>query len=373
MKQKRIKKSLLTFGLICAVSAGLLAGLPVLPRFLSWGENAALISAGILLPQGGTALALAELRGDALYPQSEAISDTPVVVKADSIAPSPSEPVTSAPPLSTPVPQPPVPEEKKGKILEEQFKRIGQGFGNVFVKNSNAEQYAFDVEKKLKAKPDFKYQKGKVQVLIVHTHTTEAFESQDLGYYIKETSMRTTDKAKSIVAVGDKIAQQLEAAGIGVVHDSTYHDYPGYNGAYGRSEVTIQNYLKKYPSISVVIDVHRDAITRSGGVRVKPTAVINNQKSAQVMIITGTDNGGKLKFPDWEYNLRFALQWQQQMETNAPHLTRPVDFCARRYNMHLTRNSVLLEVGSEANTLDEALYAGELAGKALADVLIKLK
>jgi len=107
----------------------------------------------------------------------------------------------------------------------------------------------------------------------------------------------------------------------------------------------------------------------SDGTRIKPTAVINGKKAAQVMIISGCDDDGTLGFPNWEYNLRLAMRLQKSMADLYPGLGRPLNFCARKYNENMTKGSLLVEFGTEVNTLDEAAYAGELFGKALVSVL----
>jgi len=169
--------------------------------------------------------------------------------------------------------------------------------------------------------------------------------------------------------VGDKIAEQLETAGIGVVHDKTVHDYPAYDGSYDRSLATMQKNLKQYPSIKVTLDIHRDAMHRDDGTMLKTTAVVGGKKAAQVMILSGCDDDGTLGFPNWEYNLRLALRIQNQLAKDAPGLARPLDFCARRYNENVTKGSLLIEIGTDANTLDEAKYSGTLVGQSLAKVL----
>jgi len=235
----------------------------------------------------------------------------------------------------------------------------GTQYHNIWVKNIN-KNHTVDIASELQKQPAVKIVRNSTpQVLIYHTHTTEAF----LG------DTRSQDKSKSVVAVGDRIAAQLKAAGINVVHDTTLHDYPSYNGSYDRSKVTIQNNLKKYPGIQVTLDIHRDAMGTSDGTRIKPTAVINGKKAAQVMIISGCDDDGTLGFPNWEYNLRLAMRLQKSMADLYPGLGRPLNFCARKYNENMTKGSLLVEFGTEVNTLDEAAYAGELFGKALVSVL----
>lgn len=225
-----------------------------------------------------------------------------------------------------------------------------------------------EILKVLKQSPEIKLSEGKPQVLIFHTHATESYEMQDLGYYLNGSSARTTDTKHNMVRVGEEIVKQLKSANIGVIHDKSLYDYPSYNGAYQRSAAKVEEYLKKYPSITVVLDIHRDAIEQGGGVRVKPTAEINGKKAAQVMIIAGVDDG-TMDFKNWRENMKFASALQTSMEKSFPGLTRAAMVCHRRYNMHLANNSLLIEVGGHANTLSEAVYSGEMIGKSLVNVL----
>ena len=205
------------------------------------------------------------------------------------------------------------------------------------------------------------------QVLIMHTHATECYESEEHSWCDPAFTARTTDTAANMVAVGEEMAAVLNAAGIATVHDTTLHDYPSYNGSYEASNATVREYLAQYPSIKVVLDVHRDAIQRADGTRVKPVVTLNGEKSAQVMLICGADNGGNL--PNFRQNLRFAAAWEARMEALFPGLTRPVLFDYRYYNQDLTTGSLLIEVGGHANTLDEAKRAGRMAAQALAALL----
>lgn len=199
-------------------------------------------------------------------------------------------------------------------------------------------------------------------VLIMHTHTTESYEDYD-----EETdSSRSTDLSETVVAVGDEIVQKLQEAGIGVVHDTTMFDYPNYSGAYDRSSERITELLEEYPSIEIVIDVHRDAM-EADGVRYAPIVEIEGRTAAQVMIICGCMN-----VPQYRYNLRLASRLQSVMEANYPGLTRPLLFSERNYNQELTKGSFLLEMGSSANSLDEALYSGELVGECLKELILEL-
>ena len=212
--------------------------------------------------------------------------------------------------------------------------------------------------------PDIElHEKGEPLVLIMHTHTTESYEPVIRGYYDASFSSRTTELDKSVAEVGARIAEELSAAGIGVIHDTTVHDYPQYTGAYDRSAVTVEGYLEEYPSIQIVIDVHRDAIEEEG-VRYAPSVEVDGKSAAQVMMICGCTN-----VPQYRYNLRIASRLQSRLERDYPGLTRPILFDERNYNQEMTHGSFLIEMGSNANALEEALYSGELVGRSLAELL----
>jgi len=206
-------------------------------------------------------------------------------------------------------------------------------------------------------------------VLIYHTHATEAYEPFDTDYFDKTYNWRSDDNDKNMVAVGTVLAQKLEQAGIGVVHIEEQHDNPSYNGAYDKSAQTIREALEQYPSIRVILDIHRDAIQRDTDTIVKAVADIDGRKAAQLMIIAGCDDDGSLGMPQWKQNFRFSAALQDILETMYPGLCRPVFFCYRKYNMDLCPNGALIEIGSHGNTLEEAQYTAELLGNALVVLL----
>ena len=209
-------------------------------------------------------------------------------------------------------------------------------------------------------------------MLIVHTHTTESYEPYQRSYYDADYPFRTRDPDCNMTRVGEALAQKLAEHGISVLHDGTIHDYPAYTGAYDRSEVTIRAALEEYPSIKVIIDLHRDAISSADGSRTAPVAEIEGRNAAQFMIITGCDDGRFGNMPDYLENFRLACLIQSSAETLYPGLARPILFDYRNYNQHISTGSLLIEVGSHANSLDEAVYSGELLGDCMADALLKL-
>ena len=209
------------------------------------------------------------------------------------------------------------------------------------------------------------------QVLILHTHTTEGYMTYDGGYYNNGDRNRTQDHRRNVCAVGEAIRLVLEQAGITAIHDTTVHDSPVYSGAYTRSAATAQTYLAQYPSIQVVLDIHRDAILQGDTTVIKPTAVVGGKKAAQMMLITGVVSTGALPHPSWADNLTFSTHLQQALATHSPDLMRPLNTVASRYNQHLSTGWVLVEVGAEGNTVEEAVYSGQLLGKTLAELLRK--
>lgn len=264
------------------------------------------------------------------------------------------------------------PNEKTYKVIESQFSSSGLKVDNFYVKNVSGAE--INIDRELSSSPDVHIKSTKdIQVLIYHTHTSESYLRKDQGFFYESYYPRSTDSSINVTRVGDAITEKLIEHGISTLHDTTYHDVPTYKGSYARSYKTIKSNLEKYPSIQVTIDIHRDSLGERENGKIKPTFKINGSKAAQIMIITGFDKDGSLGFPDWEQNLRFALRLQQKCETMFPGLTRPMFLGNVRYNLNLSHGSILIEVGSDVNTLDEAVYSGTLLGESLAHLLNELK
>ena len=208
------------------------------------------------------------------------------------------------------------------------------------------------------------------QVLVMHTHATEDYRLSAGLWFSPGDGARSTDRSINMCAVGRVVADTLNAAGINTLHDETLNDYPSYTGSYANSRAVVQQYLAQYPSIKVVLDVHRDAIESESGSRYAPVCTVEGRQAAQVMIICGCDNGTTVQLPNWRQNLRFAAAWERSMEGMYPGFTRPVLFSYRFYNQDLTTGSLLIEIGGHGNNLNEALYAGQLAAKGLAAALL---
>ncbi len=259
--------------------------------------------------------------------------------------------------------------EVLGKIKNQTIKNDSANIqgGSVHIKNST--DLDINADKLLSAGLDFKIEENAgPQVLIIHTHATESYLREDRDYYTSSDNSRTTDNNFNVTELGAIISDKLSASGINTVHDRTQHDYPSYNGSYSRAAVTIKSYLKKYPSIKVVIDVHRDAIQQSS-TKTKLTAEINGKRAAQVMLVMGSQSGTVKNFPNWQENLKLALRLQKNLEGMFPTLARPLSLMPRSYNEPLTTGSMLIEVGTDANAFEQAKYSAELLSEALIKTL----
>ncbi len=204
-------------------------------------------------------------------------------------------------------------------------------------------------------------------VLIVHTHGTEAYSEDGAISYVEEEDLtRSVNIEKNVVSVGAVIGNYLNQQGISTVHCTVLHDQVQYKDSYSRAEQTIRTYLEKYPSIRLVIDVHRDSIMKSTGEMVRPVSLINGEAAAQLMCIVGSDWGGQ-ENPRWNGNLALALQVREKLNLQYENLCRPVYLRSSTYNQEIAPYSLLVEVGSSGNSLEEA----HRSALALARILVE--
>lgn len=196
------------------------------------------------------------------------------------------------------------------------------------------------------------------QVLIIHTHATESYTMPAGSEYEASDTFRTTDTRCNMVRIGDEMEQVLTAAGIGVVHDRSLYDYPSYSGSYDRSLKAIEGYLEKYPTISFVLDVHRDAVQDANGNQFKLLCG-EDKNAAQLEFVIGS-NGGGLSHDLWRENLKLACAVQETLHADYPTLMRPITVRNSRYNQFKTTGSLLVEVGTAGNSLEEAVNGARL-------------
>lgn len=212
--------------------------------------------------------------------------------------------------------------------------------------------------------------KGTPHILIVHTHGSEAYTPADDDRYTPSDPYRTTDCSYNMVRVGEEMAQVFRQNGLQVIHDTNLYDYPAYDGAYDRSRAAVERWLTQYPSIQIVLDVHRDALATEDGTIYKAISEEDGRSAAQVMLVVGTDGKGDFH-PLWQENLSFAMDIQQQLLDDYETLARPMVLRSSRFNQDLRAGSVLVEVGTHGNTLQEAILGGRLFAESVAHVLTK--
>ena len=210
------------------------------------------------------------------------------------------------------------------------------------------------------------------QILIVHSHGSEAYSQYDGDVYEESDPYRTTDCTHNVVKVGEEMATVFRAHGFQVIHDTTLFDYPSYNEAYGRSQAAVEQWLEKYPTIQVVLDVHRDALEGSDGEVYKMVSTEAGEKVAQVMLVVGSSGGGA-DFPRWKDNLAFAVSLQRGLVRGYDSLARPIVLRNSRYNQQLLPGSLLVEVGGHGNTLAEAVAGARLWADNVARTLLELE
>ncbi len=180
---------------------------------------------------------------------------------------------------------------------------------------------------------------------------------------------RTTDENYNMIRVGEEMKAVFEEMGLSVVHDTTLYDYPSYTGSYARSLEGIKSYLEQYPTISVVLDVHRDALIADDGTVYKLTDTVDGETVAQVMLVVGTDDGG-LTHPNWAENLTLATHLPARLLGIDAGFPRPINLRSQRFNQHMTVGSLLVEVGTSGNTLREALAGARLFARAAGEVYL---
>ena len=209
------------------------------------------------------------------------------------------------------------------------------------------------------------------RVLILHTHTSEGYLKDGCAYVEGSVGDATySDRAEeNVLSVGEVLCQTLNEKGIPSIHCQTSHDATGLSGAYERSAETVRAYLRDYPSIEYVIDLHRDSVMASDGSIIRSETEINGEPTAQVMAVVGSDRNGTAYANGWEHNLALALQLRELLNANGATLCRPVSLRTSSFYQELSKYGLLLEIGTAANSPEEAKRAAVLVGEALAQLI----
>lgn len=312
---------------------------------------------------------------------SAATAEITEIAKKLSIGPSSLKQISANYKIPENSPQPPVkaqPTKQKAEpseyeSIEKSISHISGDTGiskDVTIKNQTS--YAVSADEINGIGLPFRVTAEKPTVLILHTHGTEAYTPSEKYNFTYTTNSRTTDTDYNVVRVGTELERELQSLGESVIHDVNMYDYPDYNSSYDNAFYGIRAMLRKYPSVSVVLDIHRDAINTDDGKKVKLAADINGEKAAQVMFVVGTDECG-FSHPYWRDNLKFAAMIQGHLTQNCPQLVRPINLRTSRFNQHFTKGSLIIEVGTNGNTLDEALVSAKYLATAIHQTLDELR
>ncbi|MEN6413305.1 MAG: stage II sporulation protein P [Veillonellales bacterium] len=202
---------------------------------------------------------------------------------------------------------------------------------------------------------------GKPLVGIYHTHTAESFIPSS-GAAHKPGGQRG-----DIVAVGEAMVQQLAKDGVPAIQSKTIHDYPSFMKAYGASEITVKNMLAENPSLQIILDIHRDA-----GKREDVTASVNGVSAARILLVVATGQKD-LEQPHWKENHAFAKLIDAKLNQHYPGLSRGIELVEWRYNQQLHPRALLLEVGCQENTKEEAQRSIEMLADVLAEIINESK
>ena len=205
-------------------------------------------------------------------------------------------------------------------------------------------------------------------VLIYHTHGTEGYAEEGKTSYSPSSLPRSTDITKNVVAVGEALCKYLNDNGIPAIHCTTMFDKESYNAAYSNSGKALKEYLKKYPSIKYAFDVHRDALLNDTTVY-KTLTYDESTPVAQLMFVVGTDNNGA-DHKNWKRCLSFAVNAQSLLTERLNNIVRPISIKKSSYNQQYPYIGMLIEVGTCANTLNEALNSVSILGQILRQMIL---
>lgn len=207
-------------------------------------------------------------------------------------------------------------------------------------------------------------------VLILHTHTSEGYANEEAEFFEGDVGelTYTRQEDQNVLAVGKALAETLKEKGITALHCTVMHDQPSLGGSYERAAESIRFFLEQYPSIRYVIDLHRDAVMTEAGEYVRAVAETSEGAVAQVMPVVGSDGGGT-PCENWEGNLALALQLRAALNAEGTPVCRPIYLRNSTYNQELAPFSLLLEIGTGGNCIEEAERAAVLVGEELAKLI----
>lgn len=269
-------------------------------------------------------------------------------------------------PNDAPIPDKILIPEGATPIVDYDLAYIGKGVGYI----NNETFYKPNVDELLQINVTAKPTEEPL-VLVLHTHTREGYLSENVSYLEGDLGefTYTEDEERNMLAIGKAFVAALNKNGITAIHCTVMHDATGLSGSYERAAQSIQFFREHYPSIQYVVDLHRDAILTAEGEYVRAATEVAGDRVAQILPVVGTDAGG-WEHDGWEGNLALALQLRRILNQNERSLCRPVMLRTHTYNQEMAPYAILLEIGTGANSIDEAIAAAILAGEAFAALIL---
>ncbi len=245
------------------------------------------------------------------------------------------------------------------------------GYGEILL--SNTTSYSPDIEAARSSEYPIpinldEYSEEHPLILIIHTHGTESYSPEGAISATAADMQRSSDTTRNMIAVGSLMSELLNDAGIPTLHCDIMHDLESYTRSYDLAADTVQKYLTEYPSIKYVFDVHRDAIIRTNGDMLRPITTINGEIAAQIMLLVGTNEKGA-DHPEWETNFTVATKLQERLTQKYQRFARPINIRGASFNEQFTPGSLLIEIGSAANSLSEAKNAAKYLTYAIIDMI----
>ncbi len=281
---------------------------------------------------------------------------TTAPVSPDTTAPEQTQPEPTEPEAPAWSPEPP---DSRPSFTAEDLEYMGVTYNCV---------YKPDLEALLTQKLSWDLTGESPTILIIHTHGTEAYTPAAGSEYTEYGGeYRTTDDSLNMISIGDELTALLEQAGLKVIHDRTAYDKNDYEDAYENARMAVQDWLAQYPSIQLVLDLHRDAAEYSDGSQWATSATVNGRDAAQLMVVVGSAATGTYH-PDWEENLALGEKLTVTLNKLFPGVARDLNFRAKRFNQDLSTGSLIVEVGAAGNTHQEALNALPALAQAILDL-----
>ncbi len=229
-------------------------------------------------------------------------------------------------------------------------------YGRVFVKGKDT-----NVKSLLSSEADF----SKRKIVIITTHFTEGYSEDTEKYY--NDAQNTEDITKNVFSAAVTLAAELDALGLEVEIKDNAFDLPLQNGSFERSGEFIKQYIANDPDVALILDIHRDSLKEENLTGIRTCASYGGAAAAQIFASV-PENTEKESF---EASLLFAAKLHNMLESECPTITRPVEILSGNYGFDGKAMRILLNIGTQSNTADEAKLSASITAKAIYAVMMQ--